>query len=177
MILSKGGNFMEKKKYKGNLFSKKKRNNNSTNYVDNEKFYEALIEYLERKKENPDEKIPEFIGICLQKIAQKIASMPIFCGYPFREDLIAEAVFTSLKYLHCFNPEKSKNPFSYFTRVIYFSFLQIIKREKRYISIKNKAIMSLDVEKYIDLSYNSGEVENYLRSRLNDYFKVHGEYL
>lgn len=164
---------MKNKKYKGNLFSKK---GNGNRYVDNEKFYECLVSYLKKREENPNEKVPEFIGQCLYKIAQKISSMPLFNGYPFKEDLISEAVYTSLKYLHCFNPEKSKNPFSYFTRVIYFSFLQIIKKEKKYISLKNKAIINFDIDNFIDKGYNS-DVENYLRGKINEYYKSHSNYL
>lgn len=162
------------KKYKGKLFSRK--GNGNKKYVDNEKFYHVLVEFLNRRKENPEEKIPEFIGECLYKIAEKISNMPIFSGYPFKDDLIGEAVYTSLKYIHCFNPEKSKNPFSYFTRVIYFSFLQIIKKEKRYISLKNRAIMNFDIDNFLDSGYNS-DVENYLRGKINDYYRIHDCYI
>jgi len=43
-----------------------------------------------------------------------------------------------LMYAHNFDPEKSKNPFSYFTQIIYFAFLRRIEKEKKQSYIKYK---------------------------------------
>lgn len=42
-------------------------------------------------------------------------------------------------YFDNFNPEKSKNPFAYFTQIIYFAFLRRIQKEKKQTYIKYKA--------------------------------------
>jgi DNA-directed RNA polymerase specialized sigma24 family protein len=39
-----------------------------------------------------------------------------------------------------FDPEKSQNPFAYFTQIIHYAFLRRIQREKRQLEIKNKII-------------------------------------
>jgi hypothetical protein len=45
-----------------------------------------------------------------------------------------------LQYIDNFDPEKSSNPFAYFTQVIYFAFLRRIAKEKRQMDIKDKLI-------------------------------------
>ena len=54
--------------------------------------------------------------------------------------MILDGVENCLKYITNFNPEKSKNPFSYFTSVIYYAFLRRIEKEKKYTYIKLKAM-------------------------------------
>ena len=38
------------------------------------------------------------------------------------------------------NPDKSKNPFAYFTQIIYFAFLRRIQKEKKQMYIRHKSI-------------------------------------
>ena len=45
--------------------------------------------------------------------------------------------------MNSFDPEKSSNPFSYFTQVIYFAFLRRIAKEKKQSYIKGKLIQDL----------------------------------
>ena len=42
-------------------------------------------------------------------------------------------------YINNFNPEKSNNPFAYFTQIIYFAFIRRIQKEKKQTYIKYKA--------------------------------------
>jgi hypothetical protein len=42
-------------------------------------------------------------------------------------------------YFRNFNPDKSTNPFAYFTQIIYFAFLRRITREKKQLYVKYKA--------------------------------------
>ena len=49
-------------------------------------------------------------------------------------------LLSCVQYIHNFNPEKSKNPFAYFTQIIHYAFLRRIQREKRQLDIKNKIV-------------------------------------
>ena len=53
-----------------------------------------------------------------------------------------------------FNPEKSNNPFAYFTQIIYYAFVRRIQKEKKQVTIKQKLIMEAN---YDDLSLQPGE--------------------
>ena len=58
----------------------------------------------------------------------------------FKEDMISDGIENCVQYVHNFNPEKSKNPFAYFTQIIHYAFLRRIQREKRQPEIKNKIL-------------------------------------
>ena len=58
----------------------------------------------------------------------------------FREDMISEGIENCIQYIHNFDPTIGKNPFAYFTQIIYYAFLRRIEREKRQLQIKNKII-------------------------------------
>ena len=51
-----------------------------------------------------------------------------------------DAVENCVLYCKNFDPEKSKNPFSYFTQVCWYAFLRRISKEKRQIEICDKII-------------------------------------
>jgi DNA-directed RNA polymerase specialized sigma24 family protein len=58
----------------------------------------------------------------------------------FKDDMISDGIENCIQYLHNFNPEKSQNPFAYFTQIIHFAFLRRIQKEKRQLEIKNKIL-------------------------------------
>ena len=45
-----------------------------------------------------------------------------------------------MQYIDNFDPEKSKNPFAYFTQIIYYAFLRRIQKEKKQLEIKGKIL-------------------------------------
>jgi DNA-directed RNA polymerase specialized sigma24 family protein len=58
----------------------------------------------------------------------------------FREDMISDGIENCVQYIHNFNPERSQNPFAYFTQIIHFAFLRRIQKEKKQLEIKTKII-------------------------------------
>ena len=52
--------------------------------------------------------------------------------------------------MHNFDSEKSKNPFAYFTQIIYFAFLRRISMEKKQLEIKNKILEKTDFDEVFD---------------------------
>ena len=114
-------------------------------YVDNREFLKALIEYRRvcwrakrRNRSNPQ--IPEYIGECFLRIATHLSYKPNFINYTFREDMIADGVENCVTYMHNFNPRKSRNPFGYFTSVIYYAFVRRIQRERKHTYLRYKLI-------------------------------------
>ena len=117
----------------------------SEHYVNNKEFLAALIKYREDKEiaeikglEKP--RIPRYIGECFLKIANHLSFKPNFVNYMFKEDMISDGIENCVQYIHNFNPEKSQNPFAYFTQNIHYAFLRRIQREKRQLEIKNKIL-------------------------------------
>jgi DNA-directed RNA polymerase specialized sigma subunit len=117
----------------------------SIHYVNNRDFLEALIEYKKKVKEaqergDPKPQITNYIGECFLKIATHLSFKPNFVNYIFKDDMISDGIENCVQYIHNFNPEKSTNPFAYFTQIIHFAFLRRISREKRQLDIKNKIL-------------------------------------
>jgi hypothetical protein len=119
----------------------------SIHYVDNKKFHEEMVNYknhcAEVKKEDPDELIPiipDYIGSCFMKIAERLSLRPNFVNYTFRDEMISDGIENCVQSAHNFNPERSSNPFSYFTQIIYFAFIRRIQKEKKQLYIKYKTI-------------------------------------
>ena len=54
--------------------------------------------------------------------------------------MISDGIENCLQYIYNFNPEKSKNPFAYFTQIIYYAFVRRIQKEKKQTHIKHKII-------------------------------------
>ncbi len=104
-------------------------------YVDNKVFLEAMIKWKEKCKlaeDSGEERPPvtNYIGECFLKIAQHLSYRPNFINYTYKEDMISDGIENCLQYASNFNPEKSKNPFAYFTQIIYYAFIRRIQKEK-----------------------------------------------
>jgi len=113
-------------------------------YINNEDFLKALIDYkakcTEAKKEKkPEPQIPNYIGECFIKIAEHLSRKPNFISYSFRDEMISDGIENCLMYFRNFDPQKSKNPFAYFTQIIYYAFLRRIAKEKKQLYVKYKA--------------------------------------
>lgn len=126
-------------------------------YVDKIAFYDALVErralVLEYRQaveramyEGADlptkPKVSDFIGKCLLDIAQNLARKWNFANYPYRDDMVMDAVIHCIAHVDSFDPTKSKNPFSYFTQACYFCFINKIADEKKEIYIKCKSTIT-----------------------------------
>jgi DNA-directed RNA polymerase specialized sigma24 family protein len=54
--------------------------------------------------------------------------------------MISDGIENCLQYAYNFDPEKSKNPFAYFTQIIYYAFIRRIQKEKKQLYIKYKTM-------------------------------------
>jgi len=128
-------------------------------YVDNKLFLEAMKEYKKKcveAEEAGDSKprVTNYIGECFLKIANGLSYRPNFINYTYRQEMISDGIENCLQYLHNFDPEKSNNPFSYFTQIIYYAFLRRIQKEKKQTHIKNKMIEN---QMYENFTVNEGD--------------------
>jgi DNA-directed RNA polymerase specialized sigma24 family protein len=136
-------------------------------YVNNEHFLQEMVVFRAAVKESEATngerpRVPEYIGECLFKIATHLARKPNFANYTFKEDMVSDGIENCLLYIDNFDPEKSKNPFAYFTQIIYYAFLRRIQKEKKHLYIKYKSMDNLIITSLIE---NNGE--EYVTSGLN----------
>ena len=117
----------------------------SEHYVDNKKLFAEMKAYLDSVKEAEESgadkpRVPEYIGECLLKISTRLSTKPNFINYTYRDEMISDGIENCINYIGNFNPEKSDNPFAYFTQIIYYAFLRRIQREKKQLYIKHKSL-------------------------------------
>lgn len=117
----------------------------NAHYVDNKKLFQAIIEYKQiiKDKEAAGQErppIPRYIGHCMLMIASRLSLKPNFVNYSYREEMISDGIENCICYFDNYNPERSDNPFAYFTQIIYFAFLRRIQKEKKQLYIKHKSL-------------------------------------
>ena len=83
----------------------------------------------------------------------------------FKDDMICDGIENCVQYIHNFNPEKSQNPFAYFTQIIHYAFLRRIQKEKKQLEIKNKILEKTGYDQVFD----SGSVDG---SEYSDYNSI-----
>lgn len=154
-------------------------------YVDNKKFLEALKEHralCEKAKEEGTEppQISNYIGKTLMDIATHLSYKSNFINYSYRDEMILDGIENCLRYVHNFNPDRSSNPFAYFTQVIFYAFLRRIAREKKQTVIKGKLIRDIPFEgfelqehdedgqymnSYIDFMQNNSNFDDFIERK------------
>ena len=146
----------------------------SEHYVNNKELLQALIVYREKvadakEKDLPKPRITNYLGECFLKIATHLSYKPNFVNYMFRDDMISDGIENCVQYIHNFDPEKSRNPFAYFTQIIHYAFLRRIQKEKKQLDIKTKIIekSGYDEVMTVDDSAMSGSSSDYNTNKDN----------
>jgi len=148
----------------------------TSHYVDNKKFYQALVEYkvlcdaaVSAGKEKPI--IPNYIGECFLKIATHLSYKSNFINYTFKDDMISDGIENCLTAADKFDPTKSSNPFAYYTQIVYFAFVRRIQKEKKQQTTKYKMIENMDLDQIITQEHDQGEFNNqfldYLKKQID----------
>jgi hypothetical protein len=123
-------------------------------YVNNKEFLVAMVEFKQMVSDaeaagEPKPRVPNYIGECFLKIANHLSYRPNFINYTYKEEMISDGIENCLQYINNFNPEKSNNPFAYFTQIIYFAFIRRITKEKKQSKIKDKLLKRSNIEEMI----------------------------
>ena len=164
----------------------------SEHYVNNKDFFEAIVIYKKNLREAAEKEFPEiteqelktwkspnkprisnYLGECFLKIATHLSYKPNFVNYMFREDMICDGIENCVQYIHNFNPEKSSNPFAYFTQIIHYAFLRRIQKEKKQMEIRAKIIersgydevFTVDGDGFNSAEYNS--IKDAIQTKMN----------
>ena len=147
-------------------------------YVDNEKFFTEMKKWKQRvhdarEVEENDPPTTEYMGECFLKICEHLVMRPNFINYTFRDDLISDGIENCLLYAHNFNPEKSKNPFSYFTQIIHHAYVRRIVKERKLMHIK---YLLVEREGIVEQIKDSGEGNKKITKEWVDYLRTHEKY-
>ena len=103
-------------------------------YIQPKEFDEYIMKYYS------DGVISDALAQMIEKIANKLSFSPNFINYSFKDDMIGDAIVKMMKALigKKYQHNKGSNPFSYFTRIAFNSFICRIKKEKHSQEIHEK---------------------------------------
>lgn len=148
------------------------------NYVNNPEFLEAIVAYKKLCTDAEDSgdttpQITNYIGQCIFQISTRLASKPNFSGYSYKDEMISDGLENAIQALGNFDPEKSSNPFAYFTQIIWYAFLRRIDKEKKQLYIKHKvteySVVSGDAVEHDDNSTQESSDTSGFIDLNNDY--------
>ena len=147
----------------------------TAHYIDNKKFFQAMKDWKDEINAaeaagNPKPKCTNYLGECFVKISNHLAYKSNFVNYTFRDEMILDGIENCLRYADRFNPEKSNNPFAYFTQITYYSFVRRIKKEAKQSETKLRYLQSIDLQQLLDeIEGDSGNYEylNWVQEQLD----------
>lgn len=122
------------------------------NYLNNK---DLMAQFLLSKEQN---RMTEEFAKMIMTLARRYASKPNFSGYSYIEDMEAFAILQVCRAWHQFNPEKSNNPFAYYTQFVKNSFFQFLGKEKRVREIRDRELTFAGKPASFTYQQNQGEV-------------------
>ena len=125
----------------------------TAHYVNNAEMLAAIKQYkaeieLAAAEGRESPRIPEYIGSSIKKIATGLSHKANFINYSYRDEMILDGIENCMMCINSFDPNKSSNPFSYFTQVIYFAFLRRIAKEKKQSYIRGRLIQEMAFDSF-----------------------------
>jgi Sigma-70 region 2 len=115
-------------------------------YLNNKHLYGLMIRYrnqlLEsRENKTSPPKIPSDIGQSIMLICSNLIKKGNFSGYSsqYREEMMSDGMMDCVAAIDNFDPDKTNNPFAYFTQIAWNAYIRRIQKEKKqqYIKLKN----------------------------------------
>lgn len=113
------------------------------NYLNNK---DLMAEVLKSKEQDA---MTDKLAHMLQTLAARYGKKGNFANYTYNEDMQAYAMLMLVKTWRSFNPEKSQNPFAFFTQCIKNSFIQYLNQERRQRDVRDVLL----VDKGLSPSY------------------------
>ena len=145
----------------------------SINYVNNADFYQRIVEW----KATGDDKIPDDIAATIMMICKNLAKSGKFAGYSWIEAMVGDAILACIKFCRNFDPNKSKNPFAFYTQIAYNSFLKRIQIEKQRLDCLAEyrdqitTLYDIQGEEYDEDDNRYGQIENTAKRINRNYIK------
>jgi len=124
------------------------------NYINNKELYLHMKNYKEMMKEDETTKISNYIGQAILLICNNLSRKPNFSGYSFKNEMVSDAICDCVTAVNNFDPDKTNNPFAYFTQVAWNAFIRRIDKEKKQNAIKHKNYLNSVFNDMIDVDIN-----------------------
>lgn len=101
------------------------------NYLNNR---DLLAEVIKSKEQDM---MTDKLAHMLHTLCARYGKKGQYAGYTYNDDMQAYAMMMIVKTWHKFKPEKSNNPFAFYTQCIKHSFIQFLNQERRQRDIRD----------------------------------------
>jgi DNA-directed RNA polymerase specialized sigma24 family protein len=135
-------------------------------YVNPKDFKKALNKYYK------SDKMTDELAVYILKIANGLSYRGSFINYPFKDDMVGDALikmYAALKNKK-YSFDKNSNPFSYFNTIAWNAFINRIKREKRQLKAEHDYRQKVYEDTMTDPDLSSGTI--YVKPEANDPYEV-----
>ena len=139
--------------------SHKQKASKSSFYIDNKTFYDSIVKWYSQGDSAP---MPDNVARAIIQICENLARSGKFAGYTWKDDMIQEAVYICVKSAKNFDPQKTNNPFAYFTQIAFNAFRRFLNIEHTRLATIQNYKQSLDITYEFDDSdeYTNGIIES-----------------
>lgn len=117
------------------------------NYINNA---DLLIQLALSKEQD---QMTDHLVHMLQTLCDRYGAKSNFAGYSYIDDMKAYAMYMLVRTWRAFKPEKSSNPFAFFTQCTKHSFIQYLNKERNQRDIRDQLL----VENGLNPSYAYGD--------------------
>jgi DNA-directed RNA polymerase specialized sigma24 family protein len=144
-------------------------------YVNNKDLYQAMKKYKEAVRKSEAEgttkpRVPDYVGVCLMQICNRLSHRPNFINYSYREDMIADGIENCIAAVDNFDPDRYENPFAFFTMIAWNAFIRRIDKEKKQAYIKHKNYENSGImDELWDQNYMEGGSTYAMQAKHNEY--------
>lgn len=131
------------------------------NYINNKSLLEEVLKSKERGR------MTDEFGKMMMLLVKRYSSQGSYSGYTYVNDMESYALMTVCKVWNSFDPEKSSNPFAYFTQTIKRAFWQYLNQEEKHRDIRDEMLMKegeLPSHTYVDKYLDKMFAEEYDKS-------------
>jgi hypothetical protein len=113
------------------------------NYINNKDLFQAMEEHRKKYIESSNNgtmkpQVSKYIGESIMLICNNLSKRPNFFSYTYRDEMIDDGIMDCIAAVDNFDPEKTNNPFAYFTMIAWNAFIRRIQKEKKQTYIKHK---------------------------------------
>ena len=113
-----------------------KKRRKAVNYLNNADMLKEVIKSHQMGQMSPG------LAKMLTLLAQRYGSKANFANYTYNDDMQAYALMMLCKTWKNFNPEKSSNPFAYYTQCVKNCFKQYLVTEKKHRTLRDKLLVA-----------------------------------
>lgn len=106
-----------------------------SNYLNNK---DLLTQVVLSKEQG---RMTDRLAHMLQTLAARYGKKGNFANYTYNEDMQAYAMLMLVRTWSSFDPEKSSNPFAFFTQCIKNSFIQYLNQERRQRDVRDELLI------------------------------------